>query len=145
MKKVVKLVKSYDDLHLQQGQEVEADIEVEIRFGDEDSIVLDLTAAHADELRRDVKKFTAAGQTRKPEVRKGYRRPPGSPGLPVARTPTKGMTRDEGNAFLLGLRVWAAGEGRDDEIMHKGGSGYSYGERVVDDYKAYLAVLKHVS
>lgn len=139
MKKVIRLVKAYDDLHAQQGQEVEADVEARIIIGDDEALVLDLTDENAAQLRRDLARYTKAARS-EPVRRQGRRRAVGEPGIPVARHPIpEGMSLEEGKAFLTGAREWAAEQGRSNEIHTKGDkSSYAYGQQLLDDYQEHL-------
>lgn len=136
MKKVVRLVKSLDDVHLADGEEVEADVEARIMIGDEEALVLDLTDENAARLRRDLSFWIKVAKAEPP--RQHRRRPSGSPGTPVCRNPTKGMSRADGRDFLAAVRKWAATHGRSDEIGGVADKSYSYGQQLIDDYKAYL-------
>jgi hypothetical protein len=137
MKKVVRVVRSLDDLHLQQGEEVEADVEVRITVGEDEVLALDLTDGNAAKFRHDLLKWIEAARHEAPR-RQGHRRKPGEPGIPVCKRPTEGMTLEQGKIWLGELRVWAEAEGRLDEIGGKGDKSYAYGQKLVDDYRAYL-------
>lgn len=134
MKKVVRLVKSLDDVHLAEGQEVEADVEARISIGDEETLVLDLTDENAAKFRKDLSFWIKTAKAEPPR----RRRPTGSPGTPVCRNPTAGMSRSDGRVFLAAVRKWAVACGRSDEIGGAADKSYSYGQQLIDDYKAYL-------
>lgn len=139
MKKIIRLVQAMDDLHLAEGQEVPADVEVRVLIGDEEVMELDLTYEHESELRGDLDRWLSRARLKRVTRQQRTRRTEG-PGLPVCKYPAPpGLTRTEVRDYLTALRVWADGQGRSDEIHRSEEGKYTYGQGIADDYKAHLA------
>jgi Lsr2 len=119
-------IKSWDDVHAQEGVRIESARTVSFSF-DKTDYELDLTAEHAAELEQLLAPWIKAAH-------------PPSNGLVLTRMRKPGSA--ESREFYAGLRAWAKAVGRDDEHWTSGKNGQPrqlyYPRQMVTDYEAYL-------